>query len=136
MLMPDQAVHAYIAMWNATDEDRRRGLADKALTADAVLLYPTFEAHGRDEAVATGERFQKDTPGVQIEMRSSLLEHHHGWVRVAWRIVHADGSSGPDGQSVGEFAADGRLCRVVGFRNPPPVASSRPERAVPGRERG
>jgi hypothetical protein len=135
VLTPDQAVDAYIAMWNATDEERRRGLADQALTADAVLLYPTFEAHGRDEAVATGERFQQDTPEVQIVMRSGV-EHHHRWVRVAWCIVHADGSSGPDGQSVGELAADGRLCRVVGFRNPLPAASSRPGRAVPGWERG
>ena len=135
MLTPDQAVDAYIAMWNATDEERRRGLADKALTADAVLLYPTFEAHGRDQAVATGERFHQDMPGVQIVMRSGV-EHHHGWVRVAWCIVHTDGSSGPDGQSVGELAADGRLCRVVGFRNPLPAVSPGPERAVPSWERG
>jgi hypothetical protein len=127
MLTPDGAIDAYIAMWNATDADQRRILADNALTDDAVLLYPTFEAHGRDEAVATGERFHQDTPGVQIVLRSGV-EQHHGWVRVAWCIVHADGSSGPNGQSVGELAADGRLCRVVGFRNPLPATSSRPER--------
>jgi hypothetical protein len=122
VLTPDQAVDAYIAMWNAADEERRQRLADKALTEDAVLLYPTFEAHGRVEAVATGQRFQKDMPGVRIVM-SSGVEHHHGWVRVAWCMVHADGSSGPDGQSVGELAGDGRLRRVIGFRNPLPATS-------------
>jgi len=109
-------------MWNAADEEHRRRLADKALTADAFLLYPTFEAHGRVEAVATGERFHQDTPGVQIVMWSGV-EQHHGWVRVAWCIVHADGSSGPDGQSVGELGDDGRLRRVIGFRNPLPATS-------------
>jgi hypothetical protein len=107
-------------MWNAADEEQRRELADKALTEDTVLLYPIFEARGRGEAVATGERFQQDMPGVQIVMRSGV-EHHHGWVRVAWCMVHADGSAGPDGQSIGELADDGRLRKVIGFRNPLPT---------------
>lgn len=122
MLTPNQAVDAYIAMWSAADEDQRREFAGTALTADAVLLYPTFEAHGRGDAVAVAERFQQDMPGVQI-VAASGIEHHHNWVRVAWCVVNADGSVGPDGQSVGELADDGRLRRVIGFRNPLPATS-------------
>ena len=95
-------------------------LADTALTDDAVLLYPTFEAHGRADVMAIGQRFHQDMPGVQI-VAASGIEHHHNWVRVAWCVVSADGSTGPDGQSVGELAADGRLQRVIGFRNPLPA---------------
>ena len=120
MLTPDQAVDTYIAMWNASNEEERRALADKALTEDAVLLYPTFQTHGRTHAVSAGQQDQQDMPGVQILLRSGV-EHHDGWVRVAWRIVPGDGSAGPEGQSVGELAEDGRLRRVVGFRDPLPA---------------
>jgi hypothetical protein len=119
VLTPDQAVDAYIAMWNAADGERRREFAGTALTEGAVILYPTFEIHGRADALAVGERFHQDMPGVQIVVTSGI-EHHHNWVRVAWCMVNADGSAGPEGQSVGELADDGRLCRVIGFRNPLP----------------
>lgn len=120
MQAPNQAVEAYIAMWNATDKEQRREIAATALTEDAVLLYPTFEAHGRADVLAVGERFHEDMPGAQIVVTSGV-EHHHNWARVAWRMVNADGSAGPDGQSVGELADDGRLHRVIGFRNPLPA---------------
>jgi hypothetical protein len=107
-------------MWNATDDRERRALAEEALTEDAILLYPTFEAHSRNEAVALAGRFQDDTHGARIEMLSGA-EHHHGWVRVAWSMVPSDGSSAADGQSIGEQSEDGRLRRVTGFRNPLPT---------------
>ena len=119
MLTPDQAVDAYIAMWNAVDEGRRQEFANRALTEDAVLLYPSLEVYGRDEAVAAGERYHRDAPGFRIVLRSGV-EQHHGWVRVAWHMVYADGSLGPEGQSVGELADDGRLRRVIGFHDPLP----------------
>jgi hypothetical protein len=120
MPTPARAVEAYVGMWNATHDQARRVLAEEALTEDAVLLYPTFEAQSRKDAVALAERFHHDTPGARIEMRSGV-EHHHGWVRVAWSMVLSDGSSAADGQSIGEQSEDGRLRRVTGFRNPLPT---------------
>jgi hypothetical protein len=119
MPTPTRAVEAYVGMWNATDDRERRALAEEALTEDAVLLYPTFEAHNRNDAVALAGRFHIDTPGARIEMLSGV-EDHHGWVRVAWSMVLSDGSSAADGQSIGEQSEDGRLRRVTGFRNPLP----------------
>jgi hypothetical protein len=118
---PDETVNAYIAMWNTSDKEQQEALAQQALSEDAVLLYPTFEAHGRADAVAAAEGFQRDTPGIRIVRRSGV-EQHHGWVRVAWRIVLPDGSLAAEGQSVGELAADGRLRRVTGFRDPLPLS--------------
>jgi hypothetical protein len=117
---PTRAVEAYVEMWNATDERERRALAEEALTEDIVLLYPTFEAHSRTDAVALAGQFHNDTPGARIEMVSGV-EQHHGWVRVAWSMVLADGTSAADGQSIGEQSEDGRLLRVTGFRNPLPT---------------
>lgn len=120
MRTPDEIATAYIALWNATDTEHREVLAEQALSEDAVLLYPTFEVHGRADAVAAAEQFQRDSPGIRIARRSGT-EQHHGWVRVAWRIVLADGSAVAEGESVGELAADGRLRHVTGFRDPLPV---------------
>ena len=120
MPTPTRAVEAYVGMWNATDDRERRALAEEALTEDAVLLYPTFEAQSRNDAVALAGRFHNDTPGARTEMLSGV-KHHHGWVRVAWSMVLSDGSSAADDQSIGEQSEDGRLRRVTGFRNPLPT---------------
>jgi hypothetical protein len=125
--IPDEVVSAYVAMWGATDEEQREALAEQALSEDAVLLYPSFETHGRADAVAAAERFQRDMPGIGIERRSGV-EQHHGWVRVAWSIVLGDGSIAAEGESVGELAADGRLRRVIGFRDPLPVRQDQARR--------
>ncbi len=90
------------------------------ITYDAVVQYPTLGARGRAELLAIGERYRRETPGFQIVMTSGV-EHHHGWVRMAWRLALADGSTVAEGQSVGELAEDGRLRRVIGFRNPLPA---------------
>src|SRR5438067_12564280 len=101
-------------MWNTADEERRRALASQALTEDAVVLYPTIEAYGRAEALAAATRWHQELPGVQIVLTSGIT-HHHGWFRVAWRVLEADGSAGGEGQNVGELAEHGRLRRTVGF---------------------
>lgn len=80
MPTPTRAVEACVGMWNATDDRERRALAEEAVSEDAVLLYPTFEAHSRNEAVALAGRFQDDTHEARIEMLSGV-EHHHGWRR-------------------------------------------------------
>lgn len=120
MPTPTRAVEAYVGMWNAADDRERLALAEEALTEDAVLVYPTFQAQSRDDAVALAERFHNDSPGARIEMLSGV-EQHHGWILVAWSMVLSDGSSAADGQSIGEQSEDGRLCRVTGFRNPLPA---------------
>jgi hypothetical protein len=126
MLTPTRAVQAYVGMWNATDDRERRALAEEALTDDVDLVYPTFEAHSRDDVVALARKFHSDTPGVRIAMLSGV-EQHHGWVRVAWSMVLADGSAAGDGQTISEQSDDGRLRRVTGFRNPlPTVLPARP----------
>ena len=119
MPIPDEALDAYVAMWNTADEGRRRALASQALTEDAVVLYPTIEAHGRVEALAAATRWHQELPGVQIVLTSGIT-HHHGWFRVAWRVVDAGGSAGVEGQNIGELAEDGRLRRTIGFLDPLP----------------
>ena len=119
MSAPAHVMSAYIALWNATDEQERRHLAKDVLTEDAALIYPTIAAQGHDDVVAALGRFHDRVPGARFE-ETSGIEQHHGWFRASWRLLQADGSVRLEGEDVAELAEEGRLRRVVGFHNPLP----------------
>jgi hypothetical protein len=102
--------------WNHKE---RCQLAEDVLTEDAVIIYPTIEAYGRDEFVTALGRFHERMPGVHF-VKTCGVEQHHGWLRASWRLLQPDGSVGMDGEDVGELNQDGRLRRVLGFHNPLP----------------
>jgi hypothetical protein len=41
MPTPEHVMTTYVALWNATNEQERRQLADEVLTEDVTILYPT-----------------------------------------------------------------------------------------------
>ena len=56
-------------------------------------------------------------PGMRIE-RASALDAHHDVARFGWRLVLGDGSTALEGIDFVQFAADGRIGRIVGFFGP------------------
>lgn len=123
MLTAENVIHAYVALWNATEVGERRRLAEKVLTEDASIIYPTIEAQGRNDIVAALGRFQEQMPGAYFE-ETSGVEQHHGRLRASWRLFGADGTARLDGEDVAELAEDGRLRRVIGFHDPLPPRTS------------
>ncbi|HZU11765.1 MAG TPA: nuclear transport factor 2 family protein [Chloroflexota bacterium] len=123
MPTPEQVMRAYVALWNATDEQARRRLAETVLTEDAAVIYPTIAASGRDGVVAALGRFHEQVPGASFE-ETSGVEQHHGWLRASWRLVQTGGKVRLEGEDVAELAEDGRLRRVLGFHNPLPSCPS------------
>jgi SnoaL-like domain len=119
MITPESVMETYVALWATTDDAERRRLAELALTEDAVVIYPTVEAHGRDEVIAALEKVHQLLPGVSI-VPTSGIEDHHGWLRAAWRMINADGTVRSDGVDIAELAEDGRFRRVIGFHEPLP----------------
>ena len=119
MPTPENVMETYVAIWNATDEEERRRLAQEALTDDALVVYPTIHASGRAETVAAIGRFQQQMPGARF-VETSGVERHHGWLRASWRLLGTDGTVRLEGEDVAEQSPDGRLCRVIGFHNPLP----------------
>jgi hypothetical protein len=122
MLTPEETVDHYIALWGPQSAAERAAHASAALTEDAVLLYANFDAHGVGDVLAAAEGWQQSQPGARIVRRTGV-QHHKGCVRVGWTLVLADGTVGAEGQSIGVLAADGRLQRVFGFRDPLPGLS-------------
>lgn len=119
----ESLAESVIALWNTTDEEARRRIADGIFTEDAIMTYPTLQAEGIDGIVATIGRFQEQFPGARFEAVSGV-EYHHGWMRDSWRMVTAEGAIALEGEDVCELAEEGRLRRAIGFRNPLPSVSS------------
>ncbi len=119
MVTAKEALDAYAAAWNTGDPETARRLVEQALTENAVMAYPSFEAHGWEGISGLMAAYKQQLPGFRIELTSNV-EEHHGWVRVEWRMLDANGSILGEGEDVAEVADDGRFSKMLGFRNPLP----------------
>jgi len=117
-----EVVDAYVDAWNISDPETGRRLVEQALTEDALMAYPRFEARGWQAISELIVEYKQQSAGTSIELTSNV-EEHHGWVRFGWRMFGADGSLLAEGEDVGEVGDDGRFTRVLGFRNPLPPLS-------------
>jgi hypothetical protein len=117
-----EAIDAYAGAWNTSDPQTARRLVEQAMTEDALMAYPSFDARGWDGIAALMATYKQQLPGMRIELTSNV-EEHHGWVRVGWRMLDAAGAALGAGEDVAEVADDGRFRRMIGFRNPLPPLS-------------
>ena len=121
---PDEVVLAYIEAWNTPDEQARRDLLDRCWADEGTYTDPISEVRGKEALVAHIGRFLSERPsrrstGHRIPIGSGV-DHHHGMIRFTWVMLDPKGVSVFQGLDVGEFAADGRLRRIIGFFGPPP----------------
>jgi len=114
-----EAIDAYATAWNTSDPETSRRLVEQAMTEDAIMAYPSFEAHGWEGISELMVTYKRQLPGMRIELTTNV-EEHHGWVRVGWRVLDAGGSVLGEGEDVAEVADDGRFTKMIGFRNPLP----------------
>lgn len=113
-----EAVAAYVAAWNETDETARRALLDKSWSANGVYEDPLGVVEpGRAALSRHIAQFHARYPGAKLAAIGDL-DHHHGKIYFAWRLIAADGSAALDGRDFGELDADGRISRIVGFFTP------------------
>src|SRR3954464_3870890 len=102
----NDVVDAYGAAWNETDEAARRSVLEQAWADDGVYCDPTATIDGRDALVAHIGGFHTMLPGARIET-SSGVDEHDGWLRFAWTMISADGTSAMEGFDVGEGGVGG-----------------------------
>lgn len=114
-----EIVEAYCAAWNVADAGERQALLEKSWAVDGTYTDPRTDLAGRAALFAHIARVQAGRPGSRIEMVGAL-DLHHSVLRFAWRLVDARGATVVEGVDFGEFAADGRLQRIVGFFGPVP----------------
>lgn len=115
-----EAVTAYGAAWNETDDAKRRALLEQSFAEDGVYMDPTGRADGRDALGTHIGGFQAMMPGHTID-NASGVDVHDNVFRFAWTMKNGS-EVALEGMDFGEIADDGRISRIVGFFGPFPPA--------------
>ncbi|WP_134500982.1 nuclear transport factor 2 family protein [Microvirga pakistanensis] len=113
--------HRYIALWNETDQDRRKALLADLWSENGCYLDPLMQGQGHEQIDALIAGVHDQFPGF----RFALVGKPDGYadqVRFSWQL----GPEGRDGPIKGtDFATleNGRLKSVVGFLDQVPAAA-------------
>ncbi len=110
----DQLVNNYIAMWNATDPERRRELVAETVTEDATYLDPMMTGEGITGISAMIGGAQEQFPGHVFTLRSGP-DAHHDRVRFSWSLAPVGGRPIAHGIDFAIVARDGRMQSITGF---------------------
>ena len=114
-------IDRYIAMWNETDEARRRALIAGVWTESASYLDPVMEGQGRSGIEAMVRGVQERFPGHRFR-RTSEVDAHHDRLRFLWELGPDGGPAVVKGTDIGIVAA-GRLEAITGFFDAAPAQS-------------
>jgi hypothetical protein len=106
-------VDRYIAIWNETDDKRRRDLIARTWTEDSTYLDPMVRGEGRGGIDAMIRGVQAQFPGLLFH-RTSDVDAHNGRVRFAWELGPEGGPALAGGVDFGVIVGD-RLQAVTGF---------------------
>jgi len=113
-----------LAIWNETDEARRRDLIARTWTEDALYLDPSQRGEGHAGIDAMVRAVQARFPGLRFR-RTGPVDGFQDRLRVAWEFG-PEGGGAPvlTGLDVGILAEDGRLRAVTGFFDPAPAPAA------------
>jgi SnoaL-like domain len=106
-------VDRYIAIWNETDDERRRTLIARTWTEDSTYLDPLMGGEGRSGIDAMIRGVQAQFPGLLFR-RTSEVDAHNDRVRFAWELGPEGGPALAGGVDFGVIVDD-RLQTITGF---------------------
>jgi hypothetical protein len=106
-------VDRYIAIWNETDDERRRNLIARTWTEDSTYLDPLMLGEGRSGIDAMIRGVQAQFPGLLFR-RTSDVDAHNDRVRFAWELGPEGGPALAGGVDFGVVVGD-RLQTITGF---------------------
>lgn len=114
-----EVVDGYFAMWNETDQARRREVIEATWTSDASYVDPMFDAEGQDALDAMVAGVHEQFPGHRFRP-TGTVDVHNDRARWGWELTgSSDGSTVVSGVDFAVLAADGRLREVTGFFEQP-----------------
>lgn len=112
-------VSTYCSAWAEPERAKRDSLLRQVWASDGRYSDPTpISLKGRAALSSHIGSFLAQNAGVRF--RCSAAESHHHFMRFAWAIVAAGGTTIVSGTDFAELASDGRLQRIVGFFGDPP----------------
>ena len=112
-------VSTYCSAWAEPERAKRDSLLREVWARDGRYSDPTpVSLRGRAALSTHIGSFLAQNAGVRF--RCSAAQSHHYFMRFAWAIVAAGGTTIVSGTDFAELASDGRLQRIVGFFGDPP----------------
>ena len=114
-----ELVDKYFAMWNETDERRRREVIETAWAHDASYVDPLFAVEGHDALNAMVVAVHEQYPGHRFTLRGAV-DAHHDRAHWSWELTGPNGGEPiAAGIDFAVRAPDGRLREVAGFFKQP-----------------
>lgn len=114
----DALLRDYIAMWNETDETRRRGLIERACAETCTFLDRNDAATGHAALDGLIRQLQTRAPGLQFRLVEPV-DAHHNVVRFHWSFgVPGAPKPAASGLDVGVIES-GRLLAIYNFIDRP-----------------
>lgn len=118
-----ELVEQYFAMWNETDESRRRAVIEATWVHDATYVDPLFAAEGHEGLDALVAGVHRQYPGARFTL-TGIVDAHHDRARWGWQLAGSEGDAPiATGIDVAVRAPDGRLSEVIGFFRQPAEAA-------------
>src|SRR5262245_6263918 len=108
-------VDRYIAIWNETDDERRRNLIARTWTEDSTYLDPLMRGEGRIGIDAMIRGVQLQFSGLLFR-RTSDVDAHNDRVRFSWELGPEGGPALAAGVAFGVVTCD-CLQTSTGFRD-------------------
>jgi len=116
-----QIADRYIAVWNETDQARRRALLAAGWAENATYLDPVMCAEGREQIGALIAAVHERFPGFRFKLEGRA-DGYHDKVRFSWALgpdAEADLIKGTDFIVI----EDGRVKSVTGFLDKVPAGA-------------
>ena len=114
------ALVPYYEAFAERDRARRIELLARAMTPDAEIWGPQRVFAGYEQIADKIDGFHQNWPGCRLVLASGLNTFLTN-VRLRGAIVDTEGNTRAVGDAVMDFAADGRIRRVVPFWEPLPL---------------
>jgi hypothetical protein len=117
-----EIIERYIAAWNETDPERRRGLVDSLWAADGSYTDPLADAHGPAEIDGLIGAVQGQFPGLVFSL-GGPVDANHNQARFTWHLGPADGEPIVIGFDVAVLDPGGQISSVPDFLDKVPAAA-------------
>lgn len=119
-----ELIDRYFAIWNETDDMRRRDLIAQVWTESASYVDPMLQADGHAGIDAMVQGLHQRFPGHHFR-RTGEVDAHHDCVRFAWELGPDGGAAIVKGVDFGVIAGGKRLQAITGFFDHVPAAAPR-----------
>ncbi len=115
-----EIIERYIAAWNETDPERRRGLVDALWAQDGSYTDPLADVRGREEIAGLIGAVQSQFPDFVFAL-GGPVDANHNQARFTWHLGPDGGDPVVIGFDVAVADASGQIHSVHGFLDKAPA---------------